>query len=386
MTTSYPSRNAALQKRINDYWNSRARGYSAASEMDLKTNGAKLGEVIDEFINPRGKLKILDVGTGAGFTAIILALQGHEVAAVDPSAEMLARAGANAAAHGVTVNLKLGTADRLPFADHSFDLTLAKDVLWCLKNPFDAYAEMIRVTKPEGYILVQDGNYYLDLFDEDYRQRKEYLELVNGQGTDLHSRTNVDHVDFNIIREIAKELPLSQVRRPAWDTSALIGLGATDIRVRSLENGFAVNTDTGRMMIPSRFIVCAQCPHPPSTPLNELGRKVTRGELPQITQRLQNTGTVNSSQTLRLLADENRIRIIVALGAGELSVSQLCAVTGCTQSLVSHNLRLLRNKCLVTSEKSGRENYYYLTDRGTIDRLFEACRTLTAKAPTQRSL
>ncbi len=379
MTQSTTNGSHTLQDRITEYWDSRARGYSEATAVSLSQNQNSINLLVDEFVNPRGPLKVLDVGTGAGHAAISLAQNGHEVTGIDPSAKMLEQARHNAKTNQVCVKFQLGEADKLPFPDNQFDLTVAKDVLWCLNSPLNAYAEMLRVTKPGGHILIRDGNYYLDLFDEDYRCRKEYMELKNGVGTDLHSRTNVDHIDFNIIRNIAKELPLSHVRRPAWDTSALIGLGAIDLHVRSLENSFSVYSDIGRLMIPSTFVVCARCPEP-SNDAQALGRRIKNIELPPITQKLERARIKKTTRVLQTIGDETRMTIILALRAGQLSVSQITMVTGCSQSLVSHNLRLLNESGMVTSEHRGRESIYYLTDRATIDRLIDACYVLSGRS------
>jgi DNA-binding transcriptional ArsR family regulator len=69
------------------------------------------------------------------------------------------------------------------------------------------------------------------------------------------------------------------------------------------------------------------------------------------------------AETFRVLADPGRISLISALlEGGELCVCDLAAVTGLTQTAVSHNLRLLRARRLVRYRKQSRNVYYSLDD------------------------
>ncbi|MEV6040016.1 metalloregulator ArsR/SmtB family transcription factor [Nonomuraea sp. NPDC052116] len=63
-----------------------------------------------------------------------------------------------------------------------------------------------------------------------------------------------------------------------------------------------------------------------------------------------------------LLSDPNRLRLLVALLDGELCVCDLAAVTGQSESAVSHALRLLRAHRIVAARRSGRMAYYRLED------------------------
>lgn len=63
------------------------------------------------------------------------------------------------------------------------------------------------------------------------------------------------------------------------------------------------------------------------------------------------------------LSDPTRIRIIHALANNDrLNVTELANHTGLSVSAISHQLRLLRDRFLVTSERSGRSVYYNLAD------------------------
>jgi ubiquinone/menaquinone biosynthesis C-methylase UbiE len=105
-------------------------------------------------------LKVLDVGTGAGFLALLFAEMGHEVTGVDLSAGMLEKAKHNAEHMGLEVDFFYGDAENLPFEDSSFDLVVNKFLLWTLPQPSHAVREWRRVLKPGGRIFAIDGDWF----------------------------------------------------------------------------------------------------------------------------------------------------------------------------------------------------------------------------------
>jgi len=69
-----------------------------------------------------------------------------------------------------------------------------------------------------------------------------------------------------------------------------------------------------------------------------------------------------ASELLKAVGDPTRMRILCALADRELSVCDLQAVLGLSQSAVSHQLRTLRNARLVTYRREGKMAYYTLAD------------------------
>lgn len=63
----------------------------------------------------------------------------------------------------------------------------------------------------------------------------------------------------------------------------------------------------------------------------------------------------------RLLADENRLRILLSLEGGQKSVSSIIEATQLSQTLVSYHLRTLRDQGLVKTERRGPFVLYSLT-------------------------
>jgi len=70
----------------------------------------------------------------------------------------------------------------------------------------------------------------------------------------------------------------------------------------------------------------------------------------------------DTAEVFGLLADPGRLRLLLGLLEGELCVCDLAAVSGMSESAVSHALRLLRAHRVVKARRSGRMAYYRLDD------------------------
>ena len=159
-----------LGEKIVSYWGNRAEGYSEYNREELA--GDKWQDWITEIKKQlpkkeKSEIRILDIGTGPGFFAILLAQEGYQVTAIDCTAEMLAEAQANAGALAAQITWKLMDAQKLEFADESFDLVLSRNLTWVLEEPETAYAEWYRVLRPKGIMLNFDANWYRYLYDEE---------------------------------------------------------------------------------------------------------------------------------------------------------------------------------------------------------------------------
>lgn len=100
-----------------------------------------------------GEERALDVGTGAGAFAIALAPLVREVVGVDIVPELLEEGRKRAPAN---VRLVEGEATALPFGPGEFDLVCSARTFHHIARPELVLAEMIRVLRPGGTILVVD--------------------------------------------------------------------------------------------------------------------------------------------------------------------------------------------------------------------------------------
>ncbi|MFN2566423.1 MAG: ArsR/SmtB family transcription factor [Gemmatimonadaceae bacterium] len=84
-----------------------------------------------------------------------------------------------------------------------------------------------------------------------------------------------------------------------------------------------------------------------------------------------------TARLCRALSDENRLRIVEMLSAGERCVCELTSALDLGQSLLSHHLKTLKDAGLVTDRREGRWVYYTLS----CDALDELGATLEAIKP-----
>ena len=101
--------------------------------------------------------RILDVGCGTGFLLERLRRAAPNVvlAGVDPVPEMLAAARRRLPA-SESVDLRVTSAERLPFADESRDAVIFASVLHYVREPRAALVEARRVLRPGGRLVLTD--------------------------------------------------------------------------------------------------------------------------------------------------------------------------------------------------------------------------------------
>jgi len=105
---------------------------------------------------------ILDVGCGIGRTPCYLARKyACRVVGVDVSEKMIAWATQRARSEGVKDRTEFRVADAqdLPFEDGSFDVVINESVLVFVKDRRKALSECVRVTRPGGYVGLNESSW-----------------------------------------------------------------------------------------------------------------------------------------------------------------------------------------------------------------------------------
>jgi SAM-dependent methyltransferase len=118
-----------------------------------------------ELLLARAGDAVLDVGCGTGGEVRKLAgIVGRSgrVVGLDRSAELIGQARARCAeVNGAGTEFVVGDADELPFADETFDACRADRTLQHVTHPDRALAEMVRVVRSGGRVVVTEGGWEL---------------------------------------------------------------------------------------------------------------------------------------------------------------------------------------------------------------------------------
>lgn len=153
------------QQRVDGHFNAAAREWREMYERDdllAAVHQRRMQTTLDwiDQLDLPSAARVLEVGCGAGVTAVALARRGMEIDATDQARAMIELTHQRAREHGVQARLSVALADahRLPFADDTFDLVLALGVISFLHSPSVALGEMQRVLRPGGYLVVHAGN------------------------------------------------------------------------------------------------------------------------------------------------------------------------------------------------------------------------------------
>jgi ArsR family transcriptional regulator len=84
--------------------------------------------------------------------------------------------------------------------------------------------------------------------------------------------------------------------------------------------------------------------------------------MPDRRQTLRPLLAARVADLLSVFGDANRVRLLWLLVQGEINVGSLAEATGMSVSAVSHHLRQLRHRRLVSVRKSGRQVFYCVDD------------------------
>src|SRR5216684_8591160 len=120
---------------------------------------AELQERLTRLLPWHQDMTVLDVGTGTGYLAGMMAPLVGNVIGVDCTPAMLTRAGEKMAQAGFQhVSFREGMAERLPLTTASVDVAMCHMLLHHVVSPRNAVAELCRVVRPGGYVLIIDAH------------------------------------------------------------------------------------------------------------------------------------------------------------------------------------------------------------------------------------
>ncbi|NLG69838.1 MAG: methyltransferase domain-containing protein [Firmicutes bacterium] len=146
-------RHGEAKERVRGFFSQHAEHYARS---ESHGQGADLDRLV-ELLQPEPQEVALDVATAAGHTALRLALRARLVIGLDYTPAMGGPFRRLAAEKGLgNVRFQVGDAERLPFADASFDLVTSRRAPHHFPRVEQAVREMARVLRPGGRLGIVD--------------------------------------------------------------------------------------------------------------------------------------------------------------------------------------------------------------------------------------
>ena len=210
-----------IKHRVAHYWSHRAEAFEAQRLREY--DSCKRERWLAEFRRylPQGRpLRILDIGTGTGFFAYLLAADGHETVGIDLTPEMIRHAEHMAAVLGVHADFRIMDAENPAFAAESFDVLVTRNLTWTLPHIERAYREWYRILAPGGVLLNFDADYSAALDDEEEHELPE--DHAHKLVPDYMKEENA---------AITMEIGAYHEPRPQWDVQLLLAAGFERITV-----------------------------------------------------------------------------------------------------------------------------------------------------------
>jgi arsenite methyltransferase len=214
--------------------------------------GTRLTERLGRMLNLGSRTGVLDVAAGRGTSAITLATQfGCEVVGIDYSQRSIAAAKRNASARGLgeKVTFHCGDAERLPFADGSFDAIICECALCTFPSKQSAVAEFARVLRPGGQVglsdLTREGALVPELDSllswiaciADAQALRSYVALLSAANLKVRTAEQHDNVLTEFVNQMRTRLLLAEVmtRLKKLDLPWFDVEGAKDIAKHALD-------------------------------------------------------------------------------------------------------------------------------------------------------
>lgn len=209
-----------VKERILQYWENRSSSFAIQRKHELEDAISDRWMTEIENYMPAGKqLRILDVGTGTGYFAILLAKRGHQVTGIDLTPSMIEEAKELASQYEVDADFHVMDAEHPDFERESFDMIISRNLTWTLPHPKQAYKKWCSLLRSGGVLLNFDADY-------GHERTTDFSKLPEHHA---HKTLGMQMLAEN--DSIKKELYISEFPRPVWDVQTLLELRMEKVQI-----------------------------------------------------------------------------------------------------------------------------------------------------------
>jgi SAM-dependent methyltransferase len=147
-----------VQAKITEMWDRASEKYDTHTGhgMNNEREEAAWRHALRALLPPP-PADVLDVGTGTGVMALLLADLGYSVRGVDLSEKMLSLAQRKASERGAHVRFEVGDAMEPPGEPENVDVVFSRHVIHMLTHPQRALMNWFRLVRPGGRVVIIDG-------------------------------------------------------------------------------------------------------------------------------------------------------------------------------------------------------------------------------------
>lgn len=223
------------QARITEYWAGRAEAYHREhlTAERAKADRAAWTDIFKRYM-PEDAVRVLDMGTGDGYIAHIIAELGYAVVGVDACEPMLDEARDEAELRqeeGINTPLfaEVDVTD-LPPSFYDFDVVVSRYLLWTLREPTEAIRGWAEALKPGGLIIAADATWFPNGISKE-------TQVISDNGPDSFVLTYTD--------DVLEELPLATADSPEAYAEVFRVAGLEDVEVVELPEIAKIDEEFG---------------------------------------------------------------------------------------------------------------------------------------------